>query len=504
MTTPAGQQADRTGTTASSNGQGRPGRRHVAIIGGGITGLSAAWYLEKLSAARNAGLTYTLLEAGDRWGGKLRTERIDGFGEEPFVVEAGPDSFISDKPSALRLARELGLEDRVIDTNDDKRKTFVVVKGRPVPLPDGVLMIVPTKIMPFALSPLISLPGKLRMGLDLFIPARRDGQDETLAEFIERRLGHEALDKLAEPLMSGIYNAEADRQSLLATFPRFRALEEEHGSLTRGMLASRRARSPQAAPGNGRKHGMFISMRLGTEELPEALVEQLGGDLRLNCAVQRLERLDGGGYLLTLPDGERLQAEAVIIATPAYVTADLLRGVAPEAAAELAQIRYVSTGTLSLGYRRDEIDHPLNGFGIVIPRSERRRINAVTWSSTKFDHRAPAGYALLRVFFGGSRSPEMMDRGDAEVLAVARSELRDLMGIDAEPVFHRITRWHRSNPQYDVGHLERVDAIEAALPPGLCVTGAAYRGIGVPDCIKQAEQSARQVVEALVEGVADR
>jgi protoporphyrinogen/coproporphyrinogen III oxidase len=254
----------------------------VAVVGGGIAGLSTAYYLQQ------AGLQYTLLEQSDSWGGKILTDQIDVAGAGSFVVEGGPDSFISQKPWALQLARELGMEDRLLGTNDDRRQIFVLNNGRPTPLPDGVLLIVPTKIKPFALSPLLSPLGKLRMGFDLFIPAKRDGQDETLADFITRRLGSEALDKIAEPLMSGIYNAEAEKQSLLATFPRFRALEEKHGSLIRGMLASRRPSSngtgTQSAgpqPAGQKPVSMFVSFKDGTTELVQALLEALTGDLQL-------------------------------------------------------------------------------------------------------------------------------------------------------------------------------------------------------------------------------
>ena len=269
--------------------------KSVIIIGGGIAGLSTAWYLQGQSKERGLDVRYTVLEQDDRWGGKILTQRVNGYGDTPFVVEGGPDSFLTQKPWAVQLARQLGLGERLLGTNDEKRKVFVLNKSRPTPLPDGVLLIVPTKVRPFALSPLISPFGKLRMGLDLFIPAKRDGQDETLADFISRRLGSEALDKIAEPLMSGIYNAEAERQSLLATFPRFRALEEKHGSLIRGMLASRRARSNGSGPKNPgqAKLSMFVSLPGGTEELVHKLVPELTGDLRLNSPVKSLGGKNG-------------------------------------------------------------------------------------------------------------------------------------------------------------------------------------------------------------------
>ena len=486
----------------------------VAIIGGGITGLSAAWFLQEQAWEAEAPLSYAVLESSDRWGGKLYTETVDGYGSGPFVVEGGPDSYITTKPWAWQLTGKLDLQDEALGTNDAQRKTYVLNKGKPTPLPDGVMLIVPTRFTPFALSPLISPWGKLRMGMDLFIPRQKDGRDETLADFIRRRLGQEALDKIAEPLMSGIYNAEAEKQSVLATFPRFREIEAQHGSLIRGMLAAKRSgakrtgangasangASPDVqgtAPTAARPPSAFVSYKPGMERLVERLLEDLDGDLRLNTAVLSISR-NFEGYDLTTSEGN-LHATAVILAVPAYVAADIIRNLAPQSAEKLRQIRYVSTGTISLAYRRDEIGHPLDGFGIVIPRSERRRINAITWTSTKFKQRAPDEAVLLRVFFGGSRTPQMFDKADEELEAVVRDELREIMGITAEPLFRRIYRWPRANPQYDVDHLQRVEAIEAGLPPGILVSGSPYRGIGIPDCVHQAEQSSRSVFQFISE-----
>jgi len=487
---------DREQTTSSENGKGK----HIVIIGGGIAGLSTAWYLQKQAAEKSLALRYTVLEKSSRWGGKILTEQVEGDGDQPFVVEGGPDSFLTQKPWALQLARELGLEDRLLGTNDYRRKVYVLHKGRPTPLPDGVLLIVPTKIKPFALSPLISLPGKLRMGLELFIPPKMDGQDETLADFVTRRLGSEALDKIAEPLMSGIYNAEAERQSLLATFPRFRALEEKYGSLIKGMLASRKSRGQRPGTGTGqspakRPISMFVSLKDGLEELVRVLPDKLTGDLRLNTSVTKVKQQDGR-FSLTLNNGQHIEADTVVLAIPSYFAAGLIEDIAPEAAAGLEGIRYVSTGTISLAYRREEIDLP-EGFGLVIPRSEERLINAVTITSTKFDRRAPAGHVLLRVFFGGSRRPEMMEVNDEQLLSSVQSELEAVLDIDAQPLFWRIYRWSKANPQYDVGHLKRVAAIEENLPAGLYLTGSPYRGIGIPDCVHQGQQTAGQVTSDL-------
>jgi len=458
----------------------------IAIVGGGIAGLSTAWYVQQ------QGVPYVVLEQGERWGGKILTEQVAGFGDAPFVVEGGPDSFITQKPWAQQLANEIGLADRLVGTNERLRQTYVVHKGKPVPLPDGVLMIVPTKFKPFVFSRLISPWGKLRMGMDLFIPRRQDDEDETLADFVRRRLGSEALDKIAEPLMSGIYNAEAERQSLLATFPRFRELEKSYGSLTKGMLAAQRARKSSAAPPAGipgnRPLTAFVSFRDGSGELVNGLVASLSGDLRLNTGVERIERTPGG-YLLYLNDGATVAAQAVILAIPSFAAAALVQPMAPAAAQLLTAIRYVSTGTISLAYRLSDVRNPLHGYGLVVPSSERRPINAVTLNSVKFEQRAPQGCLLLRAFFGGSRSPQSMELDDTTLCAAVRSELRSLLGIDAEPLFYRIYRWHRANPQYDVGHLARVAAIEAALPAGLWVTGSPYRGVGIPDCVKQAKET---------------
>ncbi|OFW59162.1 MAG: protoporphyrinogen oxidase [Actinobacteria bacterium RBG_16_64_13] len=484
---------------------------HVAVVGGGISGLSTAWYVEKQAAARGVPVACSVYESAGRWGGRILTDIVD-HEEGRFVVEGGPDSFLTtQKPWAVDLALELGLAERLLGTNDAARKVYVLSRGRPVPLPDGVFLLVPTKFKPFLLSPLISPLGKLRMGLDVFIPARKGDGDETLGDFVTRRLGSEALDKIAEPLLSGIYNAEARRQSLLATFPRFRETELACGSLIRGMLAgkaqARRATGSEAragVPAEGRPSSMFASFAAGTEEIVAGLTRRLEARLRVGVGVRALRPGAEGGYVLEVsgedkdgPVDELIQADAVVLAIPAYDAAGLLASVCPEAAGTLGAIRYVSTGTMSLAYKRDASAERLGGFGVLLPRSEKRPLNAVTWSSTKFDHRAPEGHSLLRVFFGGSRSPGSMQLGDGELLDVVKKELRSIMGVAEEPLFHRVYRWERANPQYDVEHLSRVEAVERALPSGIWVTGSPYRGVGLPDCVYQAQVTADKVVEQL-------
>jgi protoporphyrinogen/coproporphyrinogen III oxidase len=464
---------------------------HVLIIGGGISGLSSAWYLQQEALKQGLNLTYTLLESSGRWGGKLLTEQVESTGENPFIVEAGPDSFITQKPWAYQLAQELGLSGQFIGTNEESKTLYVLHRGKPVPLPQGVMMIVPTQFMPFALSPLVSLRGKVRMALDWFIPRKQSSEDETLASFVRRRLGEEALDKIAEPLMSGIYNADADMQSILATFPRFRQIEKEHGSLLRGMLASRRQQSnvPQ------KRIPAFVSFKGGIQELVNALVPRLTGDLHLNSRVTAIQKTPSDSYQIHMESGKIFHADAIILTTPAYLSAKLLRPMSVSLAERLCQIRYLSTGTISLGFRRSDFKQPLDGFGLVIPKSEKRPINAITIASVKFTDRTPNDTLLLRVFFGGSRSPESMHYNDEELLIMVREQLRQILGIEAPPLFHRIFRWHDASPQYDVGHLDRVSAIETAAPAGLYLTGSAFRGVGIPDCVHQAQETIIQLLE---------
>lgn len=482
---------------SSSEATDTDSAQHIVVIGGGIAGLSTAWYLQK-SQADGVNLRYTVLEQTDRWGGKVLTEQVEDVAPEPFIVEGGPDSFLAaQKPWAMQLAKELGLGERFLGTNDHKRTTYILNKRKLTNMPDGVYLIAPTKVMPFALTPLFSPLGKLRMALDWFLPARQDDEDESLGDFIGRRMGQEAVDKLAEPLMAGIYNAVAEELSIMATFPRFRAMEKKHGSMIKGMLnASKMMKeAAQKRDPNTPKLSMFLTFQNGTSEIIEALQNQLAGDMRLNTGVKGITTLEDGTYELDLSDGATLNAHQVILALPAFVSAKLVRPLTPQAADTLEKIRYVSTGTVSFAYKIEGFEHPLNGFGVVIPRSEKRHVNALTWTSTKFDNRAPEGHVMVRAFFGGARTPYMMNKSDAELVEAVRSEIREIMGVNAEPLFHRIYRWENSTPQYDVGHLERVDQIEANLPTGLFVTGSPYRGVGLPDCVHQGQQVAEKIAE---------
>lgn len=466
---------------------------HIAIVGGGITGLATAYYLQEQARQAGLPLSYSLIERAPAFGGKIVTDMEGGF-----VIEGGPDSFITQKPAAMRLCRELGLEDQLMGTNDAQRKVYVLDGGRLRPLPDGVMLVVPTQFTPFALSPLISLSGKLRMGLDLVIPPRRWDGDESLADFIRRRLGQEALDKIAEPLMAGIHVADAERLSLQATFPRFIQLEQKYGSLIKGMLAQK-AWAAQGHNGAARKQPLFMTLRGGLEQLVNGIVARLQGNLLPGRQVVELARIADAGYQLHMEDGSFLFADAVVLATPAYLAAGLVQPLHPGLAERLRAIRYVSTATISLGFRRTEFEHPLDGFGFVVAGREKSRLMACTWTSTKFDGRAPYDYVLLRCFIGGPRNQALVDLPDVELVQLVRDELRSIMGVHAEPVITRIYRWSQANPQYDVGHLGRVEQIEsmAAELTGLCLTGSAYRGVGIPDCIEQGQATAQAVLSAL-------
>ncbi len=465
----------------------------LVIVGGGIAGLATAYYAEK--AARDAGidLKLTLVERDNRLGGKIDTDTSDGF-----IIEGGPDSFITQKPWAIELARELGLGDRLMGTNDARRAVYVLRGGKLRKMPDGMLLIIPTRFMPFVTSDLISWPGKIRMGMDLFIPARMEDSDESLADFIRRRLGQEALDVLAEPMMAGIHVSDAETLSLQATFPRFIDTERKYGSLTRGMIAARKARTAAASKhgGNGQATTVFMTLKGGLQELVTALEDAIQGTIITGQGVQRVTRTESG-YTLALDDGRTLDADAVVLATPAFVSAAMLREMNADLAARLDAIRYVSTATVSLGFNADGFEHPLNGFGFVVPRKESTRLLACTWTSTKFTHRAEPGTVLLRAFIGGPRREESVNLDDEALITLVREELRDIMGVRAEPVIARVYRWERGNPQYDVGHLARMDTIDALCPPGLYLTGSAFRGVGIPDCVKQGQATAQQAVAHL-------
>lgn len=471
--------------------------KHVAIVGGGIAGLATAYALQSRAAEDGLPLTCTLIEAGREWGGKIATHRVGGF-----VIEAGPDSFLSQKPWALDLCRRLGLSDQLIDTKASQEKAFVFSRGRLRPLPDGLVVVVPTRLGPFLRSGVLSFPGMMRMAMDLVIPRRRGtDQDESLASFFRRRLGREAFERLVEPLMAGIYAGDAAQISVRATFPRFLEMEQQHGSLIRGILAGRRVGKSGSRDG-AMARTTFVTLRGGLSTLTGALVAQLEKAGVKLMAGQRVIELrlrsdqPDGMYALFLESGEVVSADAVVLATPAYVSASCIRSLDPGAADLLDAIPYASTATVSLAYDTEDLGALVKGFGFVVPRVERRDVLAATWTSLKWDHRAPPGQMLVRCYVGGIGREALLAADDKTLIGRVRDELRAMAGITCEPVYAEVNRWDRAIPQYTLGHIERLAEIQRLLQsyPGLYLTGAGYRGIGIPDCIRDGTETAEQVV----------
>jgi len=475
----------------------------VAIVGGGIAGLATAFALQEQATQAEFPLSITVIEAGLTWGGKIATHRV---GE--FVIERGPDSFLSQKPAGLDLCAKLGLSDRIINTNPTRTGAFVYSRGQLRELPEGLVLFVPAKLGPFLRSGLLSLPGIARMGVDLVLPHRHVKGDESLASFFRRRFGAEAFERLIEPLMAGIYAGDAEQMSLRATFPRFIELERKHGSLIRGMLAGRRAAKaslPSALAGRPPRT-MFVTLRNGLDELVQMLaarIEKDGANLSLERPVATLRapsvRSKVWTYDLVLDDGSVVTADAVVLAVPAYVAAKLLRPHSRPAAEKLEAIPYATTATVSLAYATKDLGPQVRGFGFVVPRAEGRDLIAATWTSLKWPHRAPPSQMLIRCYLGGVGREAVLSLDDEALLRRVKDELRAMAGIVAEPTYAEVSRWVRGMPQYTIGHPSRLEAIQVALNPyhGLYLTGAAYRGVGIPDCIKDGAETAAHIVRDL-------
>jgi oxygen-dependent protoporphyrinogen oxidase len=462
----------------------------IAVIGGGVSGLAAAHRLVELSRERGRRIELRLLEAGDRLGGVIRTERSEGF-----VIDAGPDSFLSEKPAGVRLCERLGLDDRLVGTREELRRTFVVREGRLHPLPEGFLLMAPTAFWPLVTSSLFSWRGKLRMGLDLVLP-RGPAGDQSLAQFVTRRFGREALERVAQPLVGGIYTADPEQLSLGATMPRFLVMERTQRSVILAMWRQRRAAAVQSADGSGARWSLFLSFDTGMQCLVDALAQRLPeGVVRLQAPVRSLVRQETARWRV---DGQ-LDCDAVIVATPAHAAVPLLQPVDAGIAAELAAIPYASSATVTLAYRREDIPHPLDGFGFVVPHIERRALLAGTFSSLKYPGRAPAGTVLLRAFLGGALQPEILALDDTALVAAVQRELAALLGIRVPPLLTRIARWPNAMPQYQVGHLDRVARIAARLAGqrGLYLAGNAYGGVGIPDCIRSGEEAAEAALASV-------
>jgi oxygen-dependent protoporphyrinogen oxidase len=464
----------------------------VVVVGGGIAGLAAAHRLIELARDARRSLDLVVVEAADRLGGTIRTERADGF-----LLEAGPDSFISEKPWALALVERIGLGSRLCRTDDRFRRTYVVRGGRLRPLPEGFLLMAPTRAWPVLASGVFSWRGKLRLGLDLLLPRRPAAGDESLGSFVRRRLGREALERVVQPLVGGIYTADPDRLSLAATMPRFLALEREHRSLILGLR--RGSRGGAATRASGARWSLFVTLAGGMEELVAALAARLpAGAVRFGASVTAVAPVPSGWHV-QLADQAPLEAHGVVLAGPAHAMGPLVGEVDPPLAHLLTGIRYASAATVALAYPRAAIRHPLDGFGFVVPRVERRQILACTFSSVKYAGRAPDGLVLLRVFIGGALQADLLAQEDRALLALAEAEVASLLGITGDPILSRVWRHPRAMPQYDVGHLDRVTAIEARLEslPGLALAGGAYRGVGIADCVHSGEAAAERLHASL-------
>lgn len=467
----------------------------VIVIGGGIAGLSAAYYAYQ----KIPDVHVTLIEAGSQWGGKITTDRVP-FADGHFIIEGGPDTFLASKPWGVALCKDLGLAERLHGTNPNKKSTYVLNKGRLLPLPEGLAMMIPSDIPSILRSRLISWLGKARMGFDFVQPAKAFNGDESLGTFVSRRLGREAYENLIEPLMSGIYAGDGDQLSLASTFPYLRDLETKYGSLARGALQMRKQSNGKAVQGS---RSAFLTPTTGLAEMVEALVEALKSshaDLLLNTKASNITQ-HYMGFEIGLEDGTKLESDFLILATPAYVSGQLLASINPQLGLMLQNIPYASTATVSLAYLLTDIPRALDGYGYVIPRREGRKALACTWTSTKFPHRAPDGYALIRVFVG--RAGQEIPWNENELLALAKEELKLTLGITAAPLVSRVFMWDKAMPQYNLGHPERLKRIDDALQhhPDLALAGNGYRGIGIPDCIHSGEVATERILKFIQSNV---
>ena len=469
----------------------------VIIIGGGISGLAAAVHLKAGAKAHGKTVDVLLLEKSDRIGGKFLTEKKDGF-----LIEGGPDSFLPEKVWTVNLAKHLGLGPELLPSNDQFKGTYIYSQQELHPLPEGVMLMVPTAFKPMAESRLISWPGKIRMGMDVLVPKRKTMDDESLASFVTRRLGQECLEKIAEPLIAGIHTSNPDNMSVHATFPRFVQMEQKSGSLIRGMLAAIKDR-PLASLSGPPKPGApkmtyFMSFKNGMQTLTQACANFIGKDtIRLNTTVDAVLPSEKG-YSVLLKDGTTLEADHVMFATASYDTAEIVKGLEGSLGAQLGKIEWSSSATVSIAFRKKDVNVPLNGFGFIVPRIEGRRINATTFSSIKWSFRAPEDYILLRGFVGGGHHEELVQElDDAAMTNMLLQELDAILGLKANAQFSKVYRWVKGMPKYTVGHLDRISVLDRTLAshPGLHLIGCSYKGIGIGDCIHQAQIAAEKILK---------
>ncbi len=474
--------------------------KRIVIIGGGITGLAAAHRLLELSRGSPDPIEINVLEASHRPGGVLKTTERDGF-----LIEGGADSFISEKPEALALATRLGLATRLIETNDRHRRSFIVRKGKLQPVPEGFQLLAPASFWPFVTTNIFSWTGKARMALDLIIPRRgqvNGDTDESLADFVRRRLGREAFERMAQPMIGGIYTADPEKLSLRATLPRFLDMEQAERSIIRALWKQKKRTSDKANKGvSGARYSLFLSFDKGMQVLADELAARLESRMQLNTKVEALALNESKtGWTIRLSDHSSVDADYLCLAIPAYGAASLLQETDAELAHRLNRIEYASTAIINIAYRRADVPHPLDGFGFVVPFIEGRSLLACSFSSVKFAGRTPADHVLLRVFAGGALQPDLFALDEDELLRRVKVDLRELLGITNPPLFADIEKWRRSMPQYHLGHLALVSTIMAGSQelPGLLLAGNSYGGAGVPDCIRSGESAAVEIWKRMV------
>jgi oxygen-dependent protoporphyrinogen oxidase len=478
--------------------------RRIVIAGGGITGVSAAYAAVQRARELGVSLSVTLLERSARFGGNVMTVRQDGF-----LLDRGPDSWVATKPAATALARELGLTNSIIGTNPKTRRFFIVWNDRLFGVPDGVVLGVPTQLAPLARTGLFSWGGKLRMACEPLVARRtfeRD-DDESIADFATRRLGREAAERLVAPLLGGISGADASDVSVRVGFPQLVAMEQEYGSLVRGMIATRRKRSH--APPTDVPRSVFLSLTGGTEDLVRAILDSVrdsGVELRTESPVIAIERTPDGEphrWRIRVSTGPPFAADEVLLAIPSYAAARVIEPLDSRAAASLESIPFGSTATVFLAYRRQDVSHPLNAVGFVVPRAAGRPIAASTWVSSKWDERAPEGHVLLRVFVGGAAGHQVLESDDEALVELSRGELKALMGLDARPLWSRVFRMDRATAQMRVGHAVRMREVREQLEvsaPGVRLAGGGYDGVGIADCIQLGREAGRRMVEGSAAG----
>lgn len=459
----------------------------IVVIGGGIAGLAAAYWCRELAVERDIAVEVMLLERSARVGGCIETRSEGGF-----IMEMGPDSLLAEKPGAIELIRRLGIEEHIIPTRAEYRGALVVRNGRLVPIPDGFRLFTPTSMRSLILGGIFSPGGMLRAAIEPLIPPKLTDEDESLASFVTRRFGKEVLERLAQPLVGGIYSGDPQRLSMAATMPRLRAMERTHGSLIRGMR--------RAARSSGALHaqGPLVSLRAGLATLPAAIERELRGVVRTSSEVVRLERVPracGDTWNILLADETRIAADAVVCALPAYAAARLLANVDAGVTDLLRSVRYHSVATVTTAYNAATIPALPRATGFVVPTGEKRSILAATFSSQKYEYRAPDDGVLLRSFVGGAMHGDRTAWGDSRLIEAARGELRELLGIEVAPRFSVVRRWSAALPAYELGHVELVKAIDDRIAsiPGLAVAGSAYGGVGIPDCIDSGRNAARSL-----------